>query len=371
MVYQEGKGMIFLAVSCMTFSFLISFLLCRYLLANADKFRKGRRVYSERIKLHTKGVPRLGGIAIYGAFFITLLYFYLIKKIHFQDYNIKLLGILLASTSIMAVGLYDDLVKRLSYKIKFASQILAVIIVIILGYNVEIITNPLGGNIHIGVSGILFVLLWILAITNAMNLIDGLDGLACGISAIVGLSFFIVALHQDNIFCMLVAASIIGANLAFLKYNFYPARLFLGDSGSLFLGFILSILAIESYTKRATVVSMVVPLLTLFIPVSSVVFTFSRRIASAKNPFKPDRMHLHYRFLRAGVSHRDTVLIYLSATLIYTTLGTFCFFMPKRFELAIIAFAALTMLCLYMWALHFLKLKKGDGPKGDTLEHKM
>lgn len=349
--------MILAVVFCGVLSFLVSYVLSSWLLKNASLFSNGRRVFSERIRLHKKGIPRLGGIAIYGGFYVTLLFLYIFRKDYFDNSGVKLIGIFLASTVVVATGLYDDLVKRLSYRVKFALQVLAIIIIIFFGYNVRVITNPLGGEIYIGILGTFFVIIWMLAILNAINLIDGLDGLACGTSMIVCCSFFIIAFRQNNIFLLLMITSFIGAGLAFLRYNFYPARLFLGDSGSLFLGFMLGILAMESYTKRATAVSLIVPLLTLLIPIASVVFTFSRRIASARNPFKPDRMHLHYRFLRAGISHKDTVLIYLCITFVYATLGTFCFFLPKKFELAIIVFAGVTMWWFYMWALHFINLK--------------
>ncbi|OGW75106.1 MAG: hypothetical protein A2Z72_05700 [Omnitrophica bacterium RBG_13_46_9] len=345
------------AVFCITFSFLVSHLFSWYLLKNSDRFRIGKRIYSERVRLHKKGVPRLGGLAIYAAFYATLLFFYVFRKDYFRGYEIKIVGVFLSSTLIMACGLYDDLIKRLNYKTKFTIQILAILIIIAFGYNVNTITNPFDGKIHIGVLGIPVLVTWLLMIMNAINLIDGLDGLACGISIIVCYSFFVIGAYRNTVLFLPILLSLIGAELAFLRFNFYPARLFLGDSGSFFLGFMVGILAIESYTKRTAVISMIVPLLTLFIPLASVVFTFSRRVAYAKNPFKPDKMHMHYRFLRAGISHRDVVLLYYTATIAYVVLGIFCYFMPKKFEVAIIAFAMVTLWILYTWALYFVNLK--------------
>jgi UDP-GlcNAc:undecaprenyl-phosphate GlcNAc-1-phosphate transferase len=339
-------------------SFVLAYVISYVLLRNSDKFRKGRRIYSERVRLHKKGVPRLGGLAIYLAFFITLFMFYIFKRSLLKGYEVKIAGIFLASTLTVLCGLYDDLVRRLSYKIKFTIQILAVSIIAFFGYRISVITNPFDGLIYIGSLGIVFVIIWMITIMNAINLIDGLDGLACGVSVIVCMSFLIMAYRQGHVFTLLIVTSAIGAGLGFLRYNFYPAKLFLGDSGSLFLGFILGILAIESSIKRATAISLIIPLLTLFIPITSIFFTFTRRIAGAKNPFKPDNKHLHYRFLRTGLSHRDVVLIYYSVTLIYAILGTFCFYMPKKYEVAIIAFAMMTMWMLYMWALHFISLRE-------------
>ncbi|MBN1353357.1 MAG: undecaprenyl/decaprenyl-phosphate alpha-N-acetylglucosaminyl 1-phosphate transferase [Candidatus Omnitrophica bacterium] len=352
------ENTLLIIIFCIPLSFIISYMLSRYLLKNADKFRIGKRVYSERIKLHRRGIPRLGGLAIYVSIYATLIIFY-VFTIHQIQYKIaRLAGIFLASTLLVAYGLYDDIVKRMGYKIKFILQIMACILVINFGYRVNVITNPFDGEIYIGALGVLFIIIWLIMTMNAINLMDGLDGLACGISIIVCFNFFIISLYQKNLFLFIMTTSAIGASAGFLMYNFYPAKLFLGDSGSIFLGFMLGIFAMESSTKRATAISLIIPLLTLFIPLASVMFTFSRRIAYAKNPFEPDKKHLHYRFIKAGVSHKDTVLIYYSVSLFYMILGIFCFFMPKRFEIGIMILAAVTMWILYMWAMHFLSAKK-------------
>lgn len=343
---------------CIASSFIVSYACSYFLLKNSDKLKWGKKAYIERVKLHKKGVPRLGGIALYIAFFFTLFSMLLLEKSYFNLSAIKLAGIFIGATIILVVGVYDDLIKRLGYRIKFLSQVLAIIIVAVSGYNISIITNPFGGQIYVGVFGIFFVILFMLTIINAINLIDGLDGLACGVSLIAVIGFFIIGLTRSQNFTLIITASLIGAMLAFLKYNFYPAKLFLGDSGSLFLGFMIGIIAMESSVKRATAVSLIVPLLALLIPLASVVFTFSRRLVAAKHPFKPDKMHLHYRLIRAGISHKDTVLIFYTVTFLYVLLGVICVFMPKRYEFGIIIFAGITIWWIYIWALHFINLKK-------------
>jgi len=350
--------MLLIVASSFICSFVISNLLSRYLLNNASRFHKGKRAYAERIRLHKKGVPRLGGLAIYGASYITILFFWLFKKSYIQHKEIGLMAIFLGSTLMMITGLRDDLFKRLSYKIKFLLQILSIMIIIMFGYHIDIASNPFGGYIYIGGLGIILTFCWIMGITNAINLIDGLDGLACGISILAFFSFLIVGWHQGNTLLLLVTSAVIGSSLAFLRYNFYPATLFLGDSGSYFLGFMLAILAIESYTKRSIAISLTIPLVILFVPVASTLFTFTRRITVGNNPFKADRMHIHYRLLRAGVSHLDTVLIYYSVTFAYVALGILCFFMPPIYEYPIILFAAVMMLGIYVWGIHFLNQRK-------------
>ena len=343
---------------CIACSFIVSYA-CSYILCkNADKLKWGKKAYIERVKLHKKGVPRLGGIALYIAFFFTLFSMTLLDKSYFNLSAIKLLGIFTGATIILVTGVYDDLVRRLGYRIKFLSQILAIAIVIASGYNISIITNPLGGHIYVGVFGMFFVILFMLAIINAINLIDGLDGLACGISLIAVAGFFVIGLVQSQNFTLIITTSLIGAMLAFLKYNFYPAKLFLGDSGSLLLGFMIGIIAMESSVKRATAVSLIVPLLALLIPLASVIFTFSRRLVAAKHPFKPDKMHLHYRLIRAGISHKDTVLVFYTVAFLYVMLGVLCVLMPKRYEIGIIIFAGISIWWIYVWALHFINLKK-------------
>jgi len=345
---------------CALFSFIISTLFSQYLLKHADRFKWGKRAYVERVKLHKKGVPRLGGIAIYLSLYASISILVLLRGEHLSGKELKLFGIFLSSTMLVGIGIYDDLIKRLSYKIKFIVQLISALVLVFVGYNVNVVSSPLGGSIHIGILGALFVVLWVLALVNAINLIDGLDGLACGISLMVAIGFFIISVNQNNIFIAGILAIFIGASLGFLRYNFYPAKLFLGDSGSLFLGFILALVAMESSLKRTTAISLIVPLLTLIIPIASITFTFSRRLASAKNPFKADRMHLHYRLIRAGISHRDTVLIFYNITFLYVALGVFCFFMPKRYEINIIIFAGIAMWWIYMWALHFINQKKSQ-----------
>ena len=343
---------------CIACSFIVSYVCSYFLLRNSDKLKWGKKAYIERVKLHKKGVPRLGGIVLYIAFFFTLLTMVLLKKSFFDLSTTKLAGIFIGSTIILIVGVYDDLVKRLGYRIKFLSQILAIAIVAASGYNISIITNPFGGQIYVGVFGIFFVILFMLTIINAVNLIDGLDGLACGVTLIAVIGFFIIGLTQSQNLTLIITASLVGATLALLKYNFYPAKLFLGDSGSLFLGFMIGIIAMESSVKRATAVSLIVPLLALLIPLASVIFTFSRRLVAAKHPFKPDKMHLHYRLIRAGISHKDTVLIFYTVTFLYVLLGVLCVFTPKRYELGIITFAGISIWWISVWALHFINLKK-------------
>ena len=337
---------------------ILSYLLSYFFLKNADKLRQKRNAYAERIKLHKKRVPRLGGLALYLAFCVTFSIVIAFNRYSiFADVN-KIIGIFIASLLVVGVGVYDDLVKRLSYKVKFAFQVLAALALVLAGYNIQTISIPFLPNLFMGMLGPIVVVLWMLVIMNAVNLIDGLDGLASGVCLIAGAGFFIISAVKADSFVLAALAVFLGVILGFLRFNLYPAKLFLGDSGSLFLGFMMGIIAMEISVKRATVISMAIPMLTLFIPVASVFFTFTRRIATAKNPFKPDSIHLHYRLIRAGISHRNTVFIFYVLTFIYMLFGLWCYFSSAMYEFTIMIVAGMVMLGFYVWALRFINLKK-------------
>lgn len=355
--YKESLPMMSYIFSIFIAS-ILSYSLSYFFLKNADKLRQKRNTYAERVKLHKKYVPRLGGLALYLAFCVTFPAVIVLNRYSISfDVN-KIIGLFIASLLVVGTGVYDDLVKRLSYKVKFAFQVLAALVLVLAGYNIQTISIPFLPNLSVGVLGPVFVVLWMLVIMNAVNLIDGLDGLASGVCLIAGAGFFIISAVKADIFVLTALAVFLGVILGFLRFNIYPAKLFLGDSGSLFLGFMMGIIALEISVKRATVISMAIPMLTLFIPVASVFFTFTRRIATARNPFKPDSMHLHYRLIRAGISHKNTVYIFYMVTFIYMLFGLWCYFSPVMYELAIIIVAGMVMLAFYVWALRFINLKK-------------
>jgi UDP-GlcNAc:undecaprenyl-phosphate GlcNAc-1-phosphate transferase len=210
----------------------------------------------------------------------------------------------------MLVGLLDD-TYGLSPKVKLLGQIVAALVAVQFGYRVEFITNPFNGGIIDLVDLKLstpVTLFWIIGITNAINLIDGLDGLAAGTSAIAAVTMAVVAwsegLPEIAVLALILAAAVLG----FLKYNFNPAQIFMGDSGSLFLGFNLGALAIEGLTKGATVISLFIPIVILGIPIMDTMFAIIRRFSNGQPIFQPDKKHLHHCLLELGLSHKQTVL---------------------------------------------------------------
>ena len=342
---------IFIAAS---FSYLFSYVL----LHNSDRLKWGKKAYVERVKLHKKSIPRLGGVVLYSTLYIILAAIFILKK-HFMYLDTKkIIGFFLASSLVFGIGFYDDLIKRSSYKIKFMLQILAGIILALSGYSIKTVSMPFAPDISVGIFGPVFIVLWVVLIMNAINLIDGLDGLAAGISLIIGTGFFIIAVIRADYFMLVMLSFFLGAILGFFKYNFYPAKLFLGDSGSLFLGLTLAVVAIEISIKRLTIISLAIPMLIMLIPILSIGFTFMRRLIMVKNPFNADTMHLHYRLIRAGMLHRDVVLVFYAATSACMLLGLACYFTPPVYELVTIIIASLMMLGLYAWALYFINSKK-------------
>ncbi len=251
-------------------------------------------------KVHARSMPRLGGLSIFLAFIVTMALF--------LDVSGPYAGIIYGAVIIFAAGLLDD-IYSLSPWFKLGSQILAATVAIYFGVLVNFVTNPFDGQLNLGFLAIPLTLLWIVGISNAVNLIDGLDGLAAGVSAIAATTLGIVALIQGETVAAMAAFILVAALLGFLPYNFYPARTFMGDCGSNFLGFTLACLAIMALAKGAAVVSLFVPIVILGIPIFDTFFAIIRRIQNKTPIFKPDRGHLHHRLMALGNSHRKSVII--------------------------------------------------------------
>ena len=264
-------------------------------------------------KVHTKIMPRMGGLAIYLSFFAVL---FLSHEMTMQH-----IGLLTGGTVLVLVGIIDDKTD-MPAKIKLLGQIFAACIVVVSGVRVEFMTNfILGGVFPLYIFSVPFTVLWIVAITNAVNLIDGLDGLAAGTSIIAAATMAISGYATGQTEMASMALILIGASLGFLKYNFHPAKIFMGDTGSMFLGYNLSVLAIMGFTKSFTVLSLVTPILVLAIPILDTLFAIIRRKMNNKPIFKPDKNHLHHCLLNYGFSHRNTVLIIYAVSAVLALCG--------------------------------------------------
>ncbi|MDL4838882.1 glycosyltransferase family 4 protein [Aquibacillus rhizosphaerae] len=254
-------------------------------------------------KVHTKLMPRLGGLAIFLSFLIGILIF--------LPQTIGAYPIFIGAIIIVTIGILDDLF-ALSAKVKFSGQLLAAVVTVIGGVRIDFITLPFTDRIELGYLAIPLTILWIVGITNAINLIDGLDGLAAGVASIALLTISGIAISMGNPLIALLGIIMLGSTLGFLIYNFYPAKLFMGDTGSLFLGYMISVLAVMGLSKNATIFSLIVPIIILGVPILDTVFAIVRRIINKKPLSSPDKLHLHHCLIRLGFSHRQTVMmIYL------------------------------------------------------------
>ena len=251
-------------------------------------------------KVHQKIMPRLGGLAIYISFIVGLLVL--------QPVSIHHWPLVIGSFIIILTGIFDDLFE-LSAKIKLAGQLAAATVVVVWGdVLVSFINLPFGGMIEFGYFSIPLTILWIVGITNAINLIDGLDGLAAGVSSIALVTIGFMALIMGNFYVVAIASVLLASTLGFLFYNFHPAKIFMGDTGALFLGFIIAVLSLLGF-KNVTVISLIVPVIILGVPISDTFFAIIRRFVNKKPLSAPDKSHLHHCLLRLGYSHRQTVLM--------------------------------------------------------------
>ncbi len=269
-------------------------------------------------KVHKEPIPRLGGLAIFFSF--------LLGYMLFAKQNIEMLSILIGSFVVVLTGIIDD-IKPLQAKYKFAGQLIAALIVVLYG---GISLNDITAfGFYISFTPIVAKILsviFILGCINCINLIDGLDGLASGISSIYFLTIGIIAMLMGQSVSLDVSLTFImlGATLGFLIHNFYPAKIFMGDSGSMFLGFIISVIALLGF-KNVTFTSFLVPLFVLAIPILDTLFAIIRRILKKQHISEPDKNHLHHQFLNMRFSHRNTVLIiylidilFAAASIIYS-----------------------------------------------------
>lgn len=272
--------------------------------------------------VHVRAVPFLGGVAIYVAFAAALL---AARGLH----DPEIWGILLGGLVIVATGLVDDAghlwSRRLPWLadregrglrplVKLIPQIGAGVVLFVYGVRISFIQNPFGGGYwYLPMFGIFLVtVLWVVAITNALNFIDGIDGLAAGVSSISAATLLVVSLEfrgSVSTDAVLMSAVLLASSLGFLPWNFYPARIFMGDAGALFLGYALAAVSIVGPLKTATIVSLAVPALALGVPVLDTLLAIVRRWRARQLPGVADHAHLHHRLLELGLSQRDAVLV--------------------------------------------------------------
>lgn len=261
----------------------------------------------DKRKVHHQPIPRLGGLGIYIGFVVTILILSLTTDIAAGHKN-DLMGLLLGGSFIAVIGIIDDY-KNLPAKVKLIGQIAAACILVAFDIRIDFLTNPFGDWIFLEYLSVPVTIFWIVGLTNTVNLIDGLDGLAAGVATIASITLMLVAYQQGDAFIVFITAALAGSALGFLKYNFNPARIFMGDTGSMLLGFILAGVSIIGTVKSATTIALIVPILALGLPILDTTFAIIRRYRGGVPIFKPDKGHLHHRLLDLGFTQRQAVLL--------------------------------------------------------------
>jgi UDP-GlcNAc:undecaprenyl-phosphate/decaprenyl-phosphate GlcNAc-1-phosphate transferase len=290
-------------------------------------------------KVHTKPIPRLGGIAVYLSFFLSLLLVFAFSpSIHSSTWILGNEGIsfVAALLVVLLLGIWDDL-RSLQPSQKFLIQLFLATVVYAAGFRITTVTHPLqSGTTDLGLFSYPITVMWIVGVTNAINLIDGLDGLAAGVSTIAAVTILAISLLLGDLGSALFAALLAGSLIGFLMYNFNPARIFLGDSGSLFIGFSLAVLSMQAGTRSSTAFAIVIPIMALGLPIMDTLLAMIRRFLRSLLPtepqtptlqklrslFQPDKGHIHHKLVAGGLSQRDAVLIMYVISLIFG-LGAF------------------------------------------------
>lgn len=309
---------------------------------------------SER-HLHTNPTPRMGGLAIFLGFFVAFTMFI--------QLNQRLTAILIGVLIILIVGMIDDC-RGLSAGVKFVFQIIAAVIAVSGGNVIRYFGVPefisQSGHLNLGIMAVPVSVFWIVLITNAVNLIDGLDGLAAGVSAISSVCLVVVALGYSDMTVAVICAALAGGCIGFLPFNVSPARIFMGDTGSTFIGFVLAVASIQGLFKMYALISFAVPFCMLGLPIFDVCFAVISRISHGESPMKADRKHVHYRLMDMGLTKQQTVAVLyiisgilgLSAVLLSTSdSGRF---LPLIVAILVLGYAA------YHFYRHRRAVLKGD-----------
>src|SRR5947207_1307507 len=252
----------------------------------------------DRPRVHSGAVPRIGGLAIVAGILVPAAFLVTLSGAY--------LGILVGTALAAAIGLVDD-IRGLRPRTKLLA-VVAVALIPVVGFDVkfEYISLPLIGVHQLGVIAYPLTVIWIAALANLVNLIDGMDSLAAGIVAIAAFSFALLAISFERENAAVLAAIVCGATLAFLRHNYHPARVFMGDSGALALGFVLATVAVQGVLKTAATIALAAPLLVMAVPILDTSFVVLKRLKYRRPPWGADHNHFYHRFLRIGLSQRRT-----------------------------------------------------------------
>ena len=289
-------------------------------------------------RMHKVPIPRMGGLAIFAGFLVSVLFF--------VPLGTEFRSILIGALILVVLGIIDDIV-ALKPKTKFAGQIIAALIPALSGVSIHGIVNPFvpGQYSTLGIFSIPLTVIWIVGITNAVNFIDGLDGLACGVSAIATVTMFIIAVLFGETYIALMMAALAGACLGFLPYNMNPAKIFMGDTGSMFLGYILATVSIQGLFKFYAVISFAVPFILLGLPIFDTGFAIVRRLLKGQSPLQADRGHVHHRLIDLGFDQKQSVAILYTFSAL---MGLTAVILARTNESKLIILAIAVLVCFFL-----------------------
>jgi UDP-GlcNAc:undecaprenyl-phosphate GlcNAc-1-phosphate transferase len=261
-------------------------------------------------KIHTAVIPRMGGLAIAAGFFAALFALLAwetqVATLFASDFK-RVIGLFGGAVAMLALGVYDDFLGA-NAKQKLLVQVAATAALCALGFTFDRVALPWGGDLRVGVFGVPLTFLWVVGITNAINLIDGLDGLAAGVCLFAVAAMCVVSVVTGQVVAALIAVALAGALVGFLFHNFHPATIFMGDTGSLFIGFVVAATALITNTKSSTTVALLIPVTALGLPIMDTTLATFRRVLRGQSPFSADQEHIHHRLMQIGLTPRSAVL---------------------------------------------------------------
>lgn len=306
------------AAVAFVFACLVSALLTPVL----RRFALKHRLFDDHVsarKVHGRPIPRLGGLAIAAGFYAPLLALLFEASgvgSTFYASSRMAVSFMAGGVAIIALGLYDDL-RGSSAGLKFLAQFGVAGALYYAGFHIDVLSLPFASAIHLGPLSLLFTMLWIVGVVNAMNLIDGLDGLAAGVGLFGVATTFVLAATRGDPIMMLFMGALAGSLLGFLIYNFNPASIFMGDTGSMFIGYVLAVGAVQTSQKSSTTVAILVPIVALGLPIADTFLAMLRRAIHRRPIFSADRSHIHHKLLDLGLTQKKAVLILYATSLLF------------------------------------------------------
>lgn len=354
-----GASLLVNVLIALAVAMVISFIVTPIVKAFAQKVN-AMDVPKDDRRVHDHPIPRMGGLAILIGFLVSVLLFVNITR--------QVRGIILGAIVISCCGIVDDIMPLKAW-VKLIVQIAAAVLAVAHGVVVEIISNPniMGETEYffLGILSVPITIIWIVAVTNAVNLIDGLDGLACGVSAISSMTMLVVALSVSEGNVAIMLAALTGACLGFIPYNLNPAKIFMGDTGALLLGYVLATVSCIGFFKFYAIISFFVPVLALALPLFDTTFAILRRLMHGQNPMTPDRGHLHHKLLDMGLNQKQAVAILYS---ISAVLGLTAVVLSSANELRLVLFFIAAVFAIAVGVFITRELKKLASNKEKQIE---